>query len=114
MYFITSPVILDMIKMLTPESIDFVANSLRYHNQEFIQYCKEGKCEEADKIVEENILKLTKSTNILNSLSCLVKKFPSLDINLSGNTSCKEMTRIIGKYADEMLAIAKEQRNHGK
>ena len=49
MYFITSPVMLDMVKMLTPESIANVSNSLRFNKQEFVQYCNAGKCEEADK-----------------------------------------------------------------
>ena len=39
MYFITSPVMLDMVKMLTPESIANVSNSLRFNKQEFVQYC---------------------------------------------------------------------------
>ena len=38
MYFITSPVMLDMVKMLTPESIANVSNSLRFNKQEFVQY----------------------------------------------------------------------------
>ena len=84
MYFITSPVMLDMVKMLTPESIANVSNSLRFNKQEFVQYaCNDGKCEEADKIVEENILKLTKSSNIFVSLSELARKFPSLNIDVS-------------------------------
>ena len=111
MYFITSPVMLDMVKMLTPESIANVSNSLRF-KQEFVQYCNDGKCEEADKIVEENILKLTKSSNIFVSLSELARKFPSLNIDVSDIATCKDMTRIIGQYADKMLAIAREQRSH--
>lgn len=112
MYFITSPVMLDMVKMLTPESIANVSNSLRFNKQEFVHYCNAGKCEEADKIVEENILKLTKSSNIFVSLSELARKFPSLNIDVSGINTCKDMTRIIGQHADEMLAIAREQRSH--
>lgn len=112
MYFITSPVMLDMVKMLTPESIANVSNSLRFNKQEFVQYCNDGKCEEADKIVEENILQLTKSSNIFVSLSELARKFPSLNIDVSDIATCKDMTRIIGRHADEMLAIAREQRSH--
>ena len=112
MYFITSPVMLDMVKMLTPESIANVSNSLRFNKQDFVQYCNAGKCEEADKIVEENILQLTKSSNIFVSLSELARKFPSLNIDVSDIATCKDMTRIIGQHADKMLAIAREQRSH--
>lgn len=77
MYFITSPVMLDMVKMLTPESIANVSNSLRFNKQEFVQYCNAGKARKQIRIVEENILELTKSSNIFVSLSELAKKFPS-------------------------------------
>lgn len=114
MNFLLSRAYFNMILMYTPESLEHVASSLVLKKQEFIELCQKGHCEEADKIIEQNILHLTNSVNIYFALEKIVNKFPKLNIDLPDTTLCNALIQNIGKHTEEMLAIAKEQRRHGK
>lgn len=108
MNFIT-PNLLDSFKIWTPDTINNLASNFKFGGSEFLEACRKGNCEEADKLLSDNLKQLMEAENVISAMMILAEKFPELEIDLSDSVRCKKMILELDEHTDEMLKIAKER-----